>query len=288
MNMAIPKKEFGRTGHISTRLLFGAAALGSVTQDDADRTMELLIENGINHIDTAASYGESELRLGPWMEKHRGDFFLATKTGERTYDKAKAEFEKSLERLRVDNVDLIQLHYLVGEDEWKVAMGPGGALEYLEEAREQGLVKYIGVTGHDVAIAKMHQKSLERFDFDSVLFPYNFPMAQNETYMAGFEEVVRICKERNVAIQTIKSITRRPYQGDHRSHSTWYEPLTDQASIDKAVHWVLGNEDVFLNTAGDITILPKVLDAAQRFESCPSDAEMQAMVDELDMAPLFV
>lgn len=286
--MPIPKKEFGRTGHNSTRLLFGAAALGNVTQDDADRTMELLIENGINHIDTAASYGESELRLGPWMEKHRNDFFLATKTGERTYDKAKADFENSLKRLRVDNVDLIQLHYLVGEDEWDVAMGPGGALEYLEEAREQGLVKYIGVTGHDVAIAKMHQKSLARFDFDSVLFPYNYPMAQNETYIAGFEEVVRICKERNVAIQTIKSITRRPYQGDKRSHATWYEPLTDQASIDKAVHWVLGNEDVFLNTAGDITILPKVLDAAQRFESRPSDAEMQAMVDERDMAPLFV
>ena len=286
--MPIPKKEFGRTGHMSTRLLFGAAAFGNVTQDDADRTMELLIENGINHIDTAASYGESELRLGPWMEKQRDDFFLATKTGERTYDKAKAEFEKSLKRLRVDNVDLIQLHYLVGEEEWEVAMGPGGALEYLEEAREQGLVKYIGVTGHDVAIAKMHQKSLARFDFDSVLFPYNYPMSQNETYMAGFEEVVRTCKERNVAIQTIKSITRRPYQGDQRSHATWYEPLTDQASIDKAVHWVLGNEDVFLNTAGDIGLLPKVLDAAQRFVSRPSDAEMQAMVEERDMAPLFV
>jgi aryl-alcohol dehydrogenase-like predicted oxidoreductase len=288
MNMPIPKKEFGRTGHLSTRLLFGAAAFGNVTQDDADRIMELLIENGINHIDTAASYGESELRLGPWMEKHRDDFFLATKTGERTYDTAKAEFEKSLKRLRVDSVDLIQLHYLVGEDEWKVAMGPGGALEYLEEAREQGLVKYIGVTGHDVAIAKMHQKSLDRFDFDSVLFPYNYPMSQNDLYMAGFEEVVRICKERNVAIQTIKSITRRPYPQEQRSHATWYEPLTDQASIDKAVHWVLGNEDVFLNTAGDITLLPMVLDAGQRFESRPSDDEMLAMVNDREMAPLFV
>jgi len=286
--MAIGKKVFGRTGHNSTRLLFGAAALGSVTQDDADRTMELLIKHGINHIDTAASYGESELRLGPWMEKHRDDFFLATKTGERTYDKAKAEFEKSLKRLRVDNVDLIQLHYLVGEDEWEVAMGPNGALKYLEEARDQGLVKYIGVTGHDVAIARMHQRSLERFDFDSVLLPYNYLMWQNDIYRTGFNEVVRMCKERNVAIQTIKSITRRPYPKEERTHSTWYEPLTDQPSIDKAVHWVLGNDDVFLNTAGDITVLPKVLDAAQRFESRPSDAIMQAMVDEWDMEPLFV
>lgn len=286
--MAIAKKEFGRTGHMSTRLLFGAAALGSVTQDEADQTMELIIKHGINHIDTAASYGESELRLGPWMEKHRDDFFLATKTGERTYDKARAEFERSLQRLRVDNVDLIQLHYLVGEDEWEVAMSDNGALKYLKEAREQGLVKYIGVTGHDVAIARMHKKSLEFYDFDSVLLPYNYLMWQNDIYREGFKEVVRMCKERNVAIQTIKSITRRPYPKDERTHATWYEPLTDQPSIDKAVHWVLGNEDVFLNTAGDITLLPKVLDAAERFEERPSDETMQAMVNEWSMEPLFV
>ncbi len=286
--MPIPKKTFGRTGHLSTRLLFGAAALGGVTQAEADQTMELLIANGINHIDTAASYGDSELRLGPWMERHRDDFFLATKTGERTYDGAKAEFERSLRRLRVNEVDLIQLHYLVGEEEWEVAMGPGGALEYLCEARDQGLVKYIGVTGHDVAIARMHQRSLERFDFDSVLLPYNYLMMQNEIYRAGFEEVVSTCKAHNCAVQTIKSITRRPYLGDSRSHATWYEPLTDQASIDKAVHWVLGNEDVFLNTAGDIGILPLVLDAAQRFEQRTPEHVMQAMVAEWEMAPLFV
>ena len=286
--MAIAKKAFGRTGHQSTRLLFGAAAFGDVTQDEADQTMELLIEHGINHIDTAASYGESELRLGPWMEKYRQDFFLATKTGERSYDRAKAEFERSLQRLRVSEVDLIQLHCLVGEEEWEVAMGPDGALEYLQEAREQGLVKYIGVTGHDVAIARMHQKSLNHFDFDSVLLPYNYLMMQNATYRAGFEEVARRCKQSNCAIQTIKSITRRPYPAQQRSHSTWYQPLTDQESIDKAVHWVLGNEDVFLNTVGDITLLPKVLDAAQRFTKRTSDDVMQAMAAEWQMEPLFV
>ena len=286
--MAIAKKRFGRTGHLSTRLLFGAAALGNVSQDQADQTMQLLMEHGINHIDTAAGYGDSELRLGPWMEKHRQDFFLATKTDKRSYDQAKAQFERSLERLRVSEVDLIQLHYLVGEEEWEVAMGPNGALKYLQEAREQGLVKYIGVTGHDVAIARMHQRSLQRFDFDSVLLPYNYLMMQNETYRAGFEEVVRICKERNCAIQTIKSITRRPYLAEQHSHNTWYEPLTDQPSIDKAVHWALGNEDVFLNTAGDVTLLPKVLDAAQRFTEGTPDDVMQAMVAEWEMAPLFV
>ena len=286
--MAIPKKLFGRSGHLSTRLLFGAAALGSVTQDEADQTMELLIANGINHIDTAASYGESEQRLGPWMERHRGDFFLATKTGERTYDGAKAEFERSLRRLRVDEVDLIQLHYLVGDEEWEVAMGPDGALKYLLEAREQGLVKYIGVTGHDVAIARMHQRSLDHFDFDSVLLPYNYPMMQNPVYRAGFEEVLRLCKASNCAVQTIKSLTRRPYPTDVKSHRTWYEPLTDQADIDKAVHWVLGNDDVFLNTVGDITLLPKVLDAARRYEGRTPDAQMQALLADAEMAPLFV
>ena len=286
--MSIPKSVFGRTGHLSTRTLFGAAALGDVTQDEADQTMQLLLDYGVNHIDTAASYGDSELRLGPWMERYRDQFFLATKTAERSYDGAKAEFEKSLRRLRVDEVDLIQLHYLVGNDEWEVAMGAGGALEYLIEAREQGLVKYIGVTGHDVAIARMHQRSLERFDFDSVLLPYNYLMMQNPVYRSGFNEVLEICQARNTAVQTIKGITRRPYLSDKRSHATWYEPLTDQASIDKAVHWVLGNEQVFLNTAGDIGILPKVLSSAARFAGRTPEADMQAMVAEWEMEPLFV
>ncbi len=286
--MSIPKQPFGRTGHMSTRLLFGAAALGKVSQADADRTLDLLLEYGINHIDTAASYGESELRIGPWMAEHRKHVFLATKTGERTYDAAKDEFLRSLERLRVDSVDMIQLHYLVGEEEWEVAMGPRGVLEYLLEAKAEGLVTYIGVTGHDVAIAEMHRRSLEKYDFDSVLLPYNYLMMQNPTYAAGFEAVMRIAAERNVAVQTIKSITRRPYPTDQRTASTWYEPLTDQASIDKAVHWVLGREGIFLNTVGDIEILPRVLDAAARFEARPTDAEMEAVVSQWAMEPLFV
>jgi len=284
--MAIAKKVFGRTGHNSTRILFGAAALSEVTQDEADQVLALLLEYGINHIDTAASYGESELRIGPWMPEHRDKFFLATKTGKRTYDEAKAEFENSLKRLQVDAVDLIQLHYLVGQEEWEIAMSENGVLKYLKEAREQGLVKYIGVTGHDVAIAAMHKQSLEHFDFDSILLPYNYVMMQNPIYAAGFAEVLQMAQDRNVAVQTIKSITRSPYTGKH-THATWYSPLTEQADIDKAVHWVLGDEQVFLNSVGDITLLPKVLDAANRFESRPSDDTMQALITQKDMAPLF-
>lgn len=284
--MAIAKQLFGRTGHLSTRTIFGAVALGSVTQADADRTLDLLLKYGVNHIDTAASYGDSELRIGPWMAGYRDQFFLATKTGDRTYAAAKSSLARSLDRLRVDSVDLIQLHYLVDEKEWEIAMGPGGALEYLIEARDAGLVKYIGVTGHDVAITGMLQKSLSHFEFDSILLPYSYVMMQNPAYAAGFKDVLQMAQARGIAVQTIKAVTRRPYKGDN-THHTWYEPLTTQDAIDKAVHWVLGLDGVFLNTVGDITVLPKVLDAASRYQSRPTDSEMQDVVAKYAMEPLF-
>jgi len=284
----IPTAPFGRTGHQSTRTIFGAAALGNVTQAEADRVLELLLETGVNHIDTAASYGDSELRVGPWMPRHRNDFFLATKTGERTYAAAREQLHRSLERLQVDQVDLIQLHYLVAPDEWDVAMGPGGALEALVEARDQGLVRFIGVTGHDLTVAAMHLKSLERFDFDSVLLPYSFVLMQNAHYAADFEKLLQVCQARNVAVQTIKSITRRPWPEHHdHTHNTWYEPMTDQGEIDLAVSWVLGRAGVFLNTVGDIHILPNVLDAAARFQARPGRAVMAQQVERQSMAPLF-
>jgi aryl-alcohol dehydrogenase-like predicted oxidoreductase len=284
----IPTLAFGRTGHTSTRTIFGAAALSRVSQEDADRTLEVLLEHKVNHIDTAASYGESELRIGPWMREHRGRFFLATKTNERTYDKAKEQFHCSLERLRVDSVDLIQLHNLVDPDEWQTAMGPGGALEALIEARQQGLTRFIGVTGHGVTVAAMHRRSLERFSFDSVLLPDNYVMMQNPQYAADFEALLAVCAQRGVAVQTIKSITLGPWGEKSRTTTTWYEPLQAQEDIDLAVHWVLGREGVFLNTVGDISILPRVLDAATRFRARPSDEELQALVSRLSMAPLFV
>jgi len=284
----LEKRPFGRTGHMSTVTLFGAAALGSVTQDEADRTLDVLLEYGVNHIDTAASYGDAELRIGPWMAQHRKNFFLATKTGERTYAKAKAELHRSLERLRVDSVDLIQLHALVHPDEWDTAMGPDGALEACIEAREQGLVRFIGVTGHGKTIAAMHRRSLARFDFDSVLLPYSYTVMQDEVYEHDFEALVKTCQERNVAVQTIKSITRGPWATTQRSRSTWYQPLEEQADIDVAVQWAIGRPGIFLNTVGDIHLLPKVLDAAARFERRPTDAEMKAVVEQEHMTALFV
>jgi len=283
----IAKSAFGRTGHASTRTLFGGAAVGSVDQAAADRTLDVLLEYGINHIDTAASYGDAELRIGPWMERYREDFFLATKTGERTYEKARDQIHRSLERLRVDRVDLLQLHNLVDPEEWEVAMGPGGALEAAVEAREQGLVRFIGVTGHGLPAPSTHMRSLERYGFDTVLLPCNYILMQNEQYAADFQALVRICQERQVAVQTIKSIARRPWDDRPRTANTWYQPLAEQGAIDKAVHWVLGHPTVFLNTASDIHILPKVLDAASRFEARPSDGEMDELLAEKEMVPLW-
>lgn len=283
----IERRPFGRSGHLSTATVFGGAALAQVTQADADRTLELLLRYGINHIDTAPRYGDSELRIGPWMARHRKDFFLATKTGMRTAREAREEIHRSLERLRVDRVDLIQLHSLGHPDDWEQAMGPGGALEAAIEARRQGLARFIGVTGHGWTIAAVHRRSLARFDFDAVLMPYNFFMAQSERYRKNVEDVLGLCRERNVAAQIIKSVARGPWATAPRTHTTWYQPLEEQADIDRAVHWALGLPGVFVNTAGDLALLPRILDAASRFERRPPDDEMAAMLDAKRMSSLF-
>ena len=284
----IPTHPFGSTGHHSTRIIFGAAALWGASEDEGERALQLLLDRGINHIDTAASYGRSERRVGAWMPQHRDRFFLATKTNERTYDTAKAQFEHSLERLQTDHVDLLQLHNLVDENEWQTALDHGGALDFAIEARDKGLTRFIGVTGHGVTVAAMHLRSLERFPFDSVLLPYNYVMMQNAAYAADFERLAAVCTERGVAMQTIKSMTLGPWDDKPHTHITWYEPLSDQDDIDRATHWVLGRPGVFLNTSGDLTLLPRILDAAERFSSRPDDAAMRAMVDARGMTPLFV
>jgi aryl-alcohol dehydrogenase-like predicted oxidoreductase len=281
----IATQPFGQTRHYSTRTIFGAAALGDVTQDDADRTLEVLLQHGVNHIDVAASYGDAELRIAPWMVRHRNDFFLATKTGERAYGAARDEIHRSLDRLQVDYVDLIQLHNLVDPIEWDAAMGPDGALRAAVEAREEGLVRAIGVTGHGTPIAGMHRRSLERYAFDSVLLPYSWIVMQ-EKYAKDFEALMALCVEREVAVQTIKSIASRPWGDGPHTHATWYAPLERQEDIDWAVHWVLRRPGIFLNTAGDITLLPKVLDAAARFDPL-ADVASQPPRD-LALEPIFV
>ena len=283
----IAKQSFGSTGHESTRTIFGAAALGSLSQSEADPALEILLEHGINHIDTAASYGDSELRLAPWLARHRDDFFLATKTGQRDYAGAREEIRRSLDRLGVDQVDLIQLHNLVDVIDWEFALREDGALQAAVEARDEGLVRFIGVTGHGLTVARMHRRSLDRFAFDSVLLPYSYVQMRDPVYAADFEALVATCAERGVAVQTIKSISLAPWNGREQTTSTWYEPLQEQADIDVAVHWVLGRPEVFLNTASDVELLPKVLDAASRFTERPSDEAMDELGERRRLVPLF-
>lgn len=284
----IDTAPFGRTGHDSTRVIFGAAALGAMRQEKADQILDILLEYGVNHIDTAASYGDAELRLGPWMERHRDRFFLATKTEERTYAGARESLQRSLERLRVERVDLMQLHNLVDEREWATALGAGGALEALVEARAQGLVRFIGVTGHGTRVAEMHRRSLERFPFDSVLLPCNFTMMRMPEYAADFATLLSLCRARGVAVQTIKSVARRRWQDDTQPRFSWYEPLKEPDAIRRAVHFVLSQPGLFLNSSSDATLLRHILDTAAQIGAAPSAAELEADVTRFAMQPLFV
>jgi aryl-alcohol dehydrogenase-like predicted oxidoreductase len=284
----IPTLSFGRTNHSSTRTIFGAAAFWDTPQKDVDATMDIILKNGVNHVDTAASYGKSEDLLGDWIRRHGKPFFLATKTGQRTRQAAQDEIRRSLDRLHVDQVDMIQIHALHEEPDWTTAFGPDGVIQAVKQARDEGLVRFIGVTGHGVPVPEFHLRSLEQFDFDAVLLPYSYLMMQNPVYAENFNKLMAVCKDRNIAVQTIKGVTRSPWNDVAQNRTTWYRPLEEQADIDLAVHWILGNPQVFVNTAGDINILPRVLDAAQRFEIRPTDEQMKELAERLKMAPLFV
>jgi aryl-alcohol dehydrogenase-like predicted oxidoreductase len=280
---------FGRTGHESSRMIFGAAALGAMRQEKADGVLELLLEFGVNHLDTAARYGDSELRIGPWMERYRDRFFLATKTGDRSGEGARASLEHSRARLRSDVIDLIQLHNLVDEAGWEEAFAPGGAVAALAEAKQRGEVRFLGVTGHGTQAAAMHLRSLERFPFDSVLLPYNFTMLAQPEYRADLEALFTVCTERGVAVQTIKSIARRRWPEDSGGRRfAWYEPIQEPEAIRRAVHFVLARPGIFLNTSSDATLLRVSLEAAEERIEAPSSALLEQDVSRLGIAPLFV
>jgi len=283
----IPTLPFGRTGHLSTRTLFGAAAFDHATPAEVDRTLDVLLSYGVNHIDTAASYGASERLIGPWMGRHRQDFFLATKVEQRTYGLAWDSIRRSLDLLRVDHVDLLQLHNVSDPGDWEQVLGPGGAAAAVLEAQAQGLTRFIGITGHGVGIARLHKAALERVDFDSVLLPCNYPLMQNPAYATDFEALMSVCRQRNVAVQAIKTLTRRPWGSQTPTRTTWYEPIEDQTDIDRAVDWVFARPELFLNTPGDVNLLPKVLDAASRYQSDRPAAEVAIMATRLGMEPLF-
>lgn len=282
----IPTHPFGRTGHESTRTLFGGFALSSCSQAKADEILELVLDYGINHIDTAHSYGDSELRLKSWLAQHRDKFFLATKTERRTYQGALDELEQSRQRMGVDTIDLWQMHLLVDEDDWQTTFGPDGALKAFLEAREKGIVRWLGVTGHGINVAQMHLRSLAQHDFDSVLLPYNYSMMQIPHYAADFAELEAVCQERNVVMQTIKAVARGHWGDKTVDRNTWYEPLEDQDAVDTAVAYTLNRPHLFLNTIGDPDLLPMTLAAASRFQPMPQ-AELAAKMAALSTTPMF-
>jgi len=291
----ISKQPFGRTGFQSSRILFGAAALAGMKPARVEATLETLERYGVNHIDTAISYGDSELNLANWLARHRSDIFLATKTHERSGDRARASLEKSLERMGVDHVDSIQLHNLTDEEGWRVAMAAGGAVEALAQARDEGLVRFLGVTGHGTFAPAMHLRSLDEFEFASVLVPYNFSMMAQPDYAADFEVLAGVCRARGVALQTIKSVARRRWQDEAGPKFSWYEPIRDSEALARAVQWVLSRDDVFLNSSSDGRILELTLKAAAALGVAPgakadrpADAQMRTDRDVLGIEPLFV
>lgn len=286
----IPTMPFGRTGHNSSRLIFGAAALGDVTQDEADKVLESILNAGINHIDVAASYGDAEDRLAPFLQDHRDTFFVASKTGDRDAATARRSIERSLERMQIDQMDLLQFHNLAQDEDWDTVMAPGGALEAAVKARDEGLIKHIGVTGHGTRICEMHLKSLARFDFESVLAPYNYRMMQDPIYAREFEELYALCEQRGVAMQTIKSIARRRWRDDDTSSKhSWYEPFRDDSIIERAVHFVLRRDKLFLNTSSDTSLLPLLFAAVESFnQGVADDLDAQVAADNEASEPLFI
>jgi len=292
----IEKIPFGSTGHKSSRILFGAAALGGMKQTKADSVIEMVRSYGINHFDVAASYGDAELRLADYLQDHRSEVFLATKTGDRTGDGARASIEQSLKRMQVDQIDMIQFHNLAQDADWETAMGAGGALEAALKAKDEGLVKFIGITGHGTRIAEMHLRSLGKYDFASVLLPYSYASMQDEQYAREFEALYSLCNERGIAIQTIKGIAQRRWEdSDDSKRFSWYKPIREEAALTRAVHWVLRRPHLFLNSSSDATLLKLVLAAGSSFDADKLNDESIRLLEvavaddatNLSVKPLF-
>lgn len=281
-------RRFGRTGHMSTVAIFGAAALSGSSQEEADRAMEQIIEAGVNHIDVARSYGEAELRIGPWMPRERGRFFLGSKTTERTREGAWKELQETLQRLQTERLDLYQCHAVTTMEELDKVTMKGGALETLVQARDEGLTKYLGITGHGVDAPKIYLEALRRFDFDSVLFPLNFVQMRNPEYRKFAEELIAVCKAKDVGTMIIKHVTKGPWGNKSHTATTWYEPFDKMDEIQKGVNFALSYEVTGICTPGETRILPLVLKACENFTRLNTD-ELEEMIKSGEQyEPLFV
>ena len=280
-------RRFGRTGHMSTVAIFGAAAFSEVSQEEADKAMELIIEAGVNHIDIARSYGEAELRVGPWMPRERDRFFLGSKTTQRTKEDAWKELQESLKRLQIEALDLYQIHAITTMEELDAVTMKGGALEAFVEARREGLTQFIGITGHGVNAPQIYLEALRRFDFDSVLFPLNFVQMGNPEYRKYAEELIATCKAKDVGVMIIKSVTKGPWGEKQHTATTWYEPFDKIDEIQKGVNFAISYDVAGICTAGDTRVMPLVIQACQNFSRLNKD-EMEGMIKSgREYEPLF-
>jgi aryl-alcohol dehydrogenase-like predicted oxidoreductase len=281
------KRKFGRTGHSSTVAIFGAAAFGEISQAEADRVMEMVIAAGVNHLDVAPSYGQAEERIGPWMPRERSRFFLGCKTTERTKEGAWNEMQSSLKRLQTGHFDLYQLHAITSFEELDLVTAKGGALEAAVKARQEGLTRFIGITGHGVDAPAIYLEALKRFDFDSILFPLNFVQMANPKYRSDAEALIAECRRKDVGTMVIKTITKGPWKDDAKWAACWYEPFKEMDAIQQAVNFALSYDVTGLCTVGDIHVLPKVLEACEHFTPMEPEEREKLIESGRSFEPLF-
>lgn len=281
------KRRLGRIGHETSVLVYGAAALAQVPQEVADASLQQALDAGINHLDTAASYGDAEERMGPTLDRVRDQVFLATKSGQRRADDAWAELERSLELLHTDHIDLWQVHAVCDLPELDTVFAPGGAIEAFTRAKEEGIVSWVGITGHTEQAPVVHAEALRRYDFDSVLTPVNYQLYDDPTFRDDFDALYELAGGRDVALRTIKAIARRPWDGEHRL-ATWYEPFTEPEDIRAAISWVLATFPAIagLATAGETTLLGKAI--AAEANRMPVDEAAAHLARVSDYRTIFV
>lgn len=267
----VEKRRFGRTEHQSTIVTFGTAVFIEVSQKDADKTVELVLQRGVNHIDVAPEYGDAEIRMGPWIDKYRNELFLGCKTLMRTKNEAREELFRSLDRLKTDRFDLYQLHSVDKQSELKTAFGTGGAMEAILEAKSQNLLNFIGITSHSLSLLI---KALDMFDFDTLMFPFNFIFYADPGYSKNFLKLMNIADRRDIGIMVIKSIAKKNWEEEYREipilqrpYTTWYQPFDNQDDIERCLRFVLSNEIDTVVSPSDVKLLSMVLDGAERFRS---------------------
>jgi len=278
------KRRLGKTEHTSSVITFGGAALWGVTEAEAEASIELAMGHGVNHIDVAPAYGQAEIRLGPWLEKHRREVFLGCKTGERSKAGAWESMKRSLERLRVDDFDLFQFHGVNDLETLNVVLGPGGALEAVLEAREQGLLRYIGITGHRPFV---FVEAIQRFDFDTVLFPLSRVLAAHRNDYTDFTILLDQAAKRDVGTIAIKAVAKRPWQGTMHPYGTWYEPFDQQAEIDTSLWYALSQGITTAAMPGDLSLWPMLIDAAERFRTLDEGEQAEAVSEARRYRPIF-